>query len=98
MNEPRDRLAAGTMALVDIASESRDEAAILDTSDRDWPARPGFHSSTTATPCSRPFRHDGRPRRWFCSPGTSTPSRLAGAPPGRHVARARRCAGGGRPT
>ena len=64
MTELAERLAADTLALIDIASESRDEGAILDAIRRESPRRRDCGSSMTATASSRRSRSDVRGCRW----------------------------------
>ena len=92
MNEPGDRLADDTLALVDIASESRDEAAILDRIRSRLAPVPGrsLVVDRDGVLAALPERRQGTPLVLLAGHVDTVP--LGGA------ARARRSSGGARPT
>ncbi len=77
-----ERLAASTLELVDVASVSRDEGALLDLLRERLASGPGLalEDDGDATCCSSCRVHDARMCRSSCSRGMRTPCRSA-APP-----------------
>ena len=78
MTELAERLAADTLALIDVASESRDEGAILNTIRSRVAAAPDSGSSMTTTVSSQRSRNVVRGGRWCWWPGTWTRCRWRG--------------------